>query len=137
MIKNIKIGPRGEILAVYDYDAPDTVMTFVPENALIEPYRYKWNGHSFIETTQFIDEKTILDKQMLFRAWRAKYLSAYDRLGLFVMRGDLDPSTGQPYSQITDAERNWRVQVLNYTPNINLYTTESDYPVPPARLEQI
>jgi len=137
MIKNIKIGPRGEILAVYDYDAPDTVMTFVPENALIEPYRYKWNGHSFIETTQFVDEKTIFDKKNEYRIWRSKYLSAYDRLGLYIIRGDLDPSTGRPYSPVTDAERNWRVQVLNFTSTINLHTTESDYPVPPVRLEEV
>ena len=69
-----------------------------------------------------------------FRMWRAIMLAKYDVLRLNVQNGDIDPKTNQPYPEITDEEKQWRLAVLNFTDQITHETTEADYPQPPERL---
>lgn len=70
-----------------------------------------------------------------FRAHRDHYLAKYDILRLNVLNGDMDPATNQPYTPITQEEKQWRVTMLNFTNQITENTTASDYPPVPLRLQ--
>lgn len=73
-------------------------------------------------------------KKNSYRSWRAQYLERYDLLGQWVARGDLDPTTNQPYGPIRQEEREFLLALRNFTESITLNTTINDYPTVPERL---
>ncbi len=70
----------------------------------------------------------------LFRQWRERWLCKYDILRLNVLNEDIDPQTNQPYTAMTNEEKQWRLSVLNFTDLITDETQKSDYPTIPQRL---
>lgn len=79
-------------------------------------------------------EFIIRDKKSSFRMWRDLYLKKYDILRINIASGDIDPKTNSPYVPITEAEKQWRVAMLNFTDQITEATTKADYPPIPERL---
>jgi hypothetical protein len=71
-----------------------------------------------------------------FREVRTKLLERYDILRINVLNGDIDPETSQPYAPITQAEKQWRLSMLNFTESVTHETKESQYPQTPARIRQ-
>ena len=95
---------------------------------------YFYEDGSFVKKQSYLDDVKKAKNIDVFRTWRAMTLAKYDLLRQCALNGDIDPNTGQPYPAITDAEKQWRVTVLNFTNQITHETTEADYPVPPERL---
>jgi hypothetical protein len=130
---------QGNILAIYwelIHCKHNILSLVLPDDhpVLENSFNYCVQGNQL--KLRIIDYEVIEIEQNkeLFRQWRSKYLGKYDLLGLWVLRGDIDPITGLEYAPITDAERQWRVAVLNFTDNITAFTTPSQYPTVPTRL---
>jgi hypothetical protein len=72
-----------------------------------------------------------------FRSQRNKLLEKYDILRINVINGDIDPGTSRVYSAITQTEKQWRIDMLNFTDEITHETTEEDYPQTPQRIANL
>ena len=72
-----------------------------------------------------------------FRQWRDYYLRKYDILRINILHGDLNPRNGLPYEPLTEDEKQWRVDMLNFTNYINENTTAQDYPKIPERIKAL
>jgi hypothetical protein len=139
MILNLILSEDNRVLGFANTAQPYTTTVEISQSLFDE---LTTNGHEgyFLENGQIIKKQSYLDLQQQsdnldhFRRWRSAMLAKYDILRQCAINGDLDPSTAQPYSAITEAEKQWRVAVLNFTDQITHETTEADYPQPPERL---
>lgn len=72
-----------------------------------------------------------------FRQWRDYYLRKYDILRINILHNDINLRNGLPYEPLTEDEKQWRVDVLNFTNYINENTTAQDYPEVPERVKAL
>ena len=139
MIVHLILGPDNRVLGVSNSPHSYTTTVEMTEEAYNEMQQ---NGHEgqFLESglvrkmIDYIHLSQTRQNVDAFRSWRAQRLAKYDLIRLGALNGDIDPTTGQPYPAITEAEKQWRVEVLNFTDQIAHETTEADYPEPPERL---
>ncbi len=133
----ITVTSEGRINGIYkkplDFTKTIEISEEVYNDLLADQMEYIYsngNIHKESRHEQMQKEENLL----LFRTWRAIHLGKYDLLGMWIFRGDIDPSTMQPYAPITDEERQWLVAVRNFPEQVTATTTESDYPTLPSRL---
>jgi len=139
MILNLILSEDNRVLGFANTAQPYTTTVEISQSLFDE---LTTNGHEgyFLENGQIVKKQSYLDSLKQsdnlghFRRWRSSVLAKYDILRQCAINGDFDPNTGQPYSAITEAEKQWRVAVLNFTDQITHETTEADYPQPPERL---
>jgi hypothetical protein len=70
----------------------------------------------------------------IFREFREKLLKKYDLLRINIESGDYNPETNLPYSPLTEEEKLWRIEMLNFTDTITHETIIEDYPNTPERI---
>lgn len=80
-----------------------------------------------------IEETIRLSKLADFRVFRAAQLAKYDILRQGFLAGDYD-TNGVPYPALSEEEKQYRLALLNFPPQITDKTTELDYPQAPVRL---
>ena len=76
-------------------------------------------------------------RKMNFRRYREDMLRKYDILRINILHGDIDAKTNLPYEPLNAVEKQWRLDMLNFTDLITENTTYLDYPETPERLKEI
>jgi len=135
MQRYIRIDNAGRITGIYLREIDNTIQVDVPEEVEFNPHKYKFIEGEFVIDTSEINNAEIEMRKAAFRVWRATRMDKYDLLRINILNGDYDPLTGQHYPATTEAEKQWRIAVLNFTDQITASTTEADYPQPTARLQ--
>ena len=139
MIVHMILGPDNRVLGVAHSQHDFTTSIEMSESVYNEITNNGYDGY-FVENGMLVKKMSylnLLSQQRnvdAFRSWRSQRLAKYDLIRLCALNGDIDPATNQPYPAITEAEKQWRVEVLNFTDQITHETTEADYPEPPERL---
>ena len=134
---NYKLNEQGFIVSLVDYPF-DGSKPWVDDTGFIEGVSRVVNGQ--IDNSLKSERYFELERQRRvdrFRSHRTEMLGKYDILRINVINGDIDPSTSKQYSAITQAEKQWRIDMLNFTDEITHETTEGDYPETPQRISLI
>jgi len=139
MITYIAINEEKRIYGVYkkpqSYTLTIEISQSLYDDLVQNSILYKYINNNLVKDTSILDAQKLNDNILNFRAYRAEKLVKYDILRINILSGDLDPITLQVYSPLTNEEKIWRVNVLNFTESITQYTTENDYPTLPQRLK--
>jgi hypothetical protein len=134
---NYKLNEQGFIVSLVDYPF-DSSKPWVDDVGFIEGVSRVINGQ--IDNSLTSDRYFELERQRRidrFRSHRSKLLEKYDILRINVINGDTDPATSKVYSAITQSEKQWRLEMLNFTDEITHETTEEDYPQTPQRISNL
>lgn len=139
MIRHLLLSSDNRVLGIINTPQENTVDVEISEtvyNDMIENGHddYSLENGQLAKKINYIEMRQRRSNMDDFRFWRAHKLARYDLLRQCALNGDIDPVTLQAYPAITEAEKQWRVAVLNFTDQITHETTEADYPVPSERL---
>lgn len=94
-------------------------------------YQFIKNEFIFLEDSAKQEKIDIIKSR--FREWRAYQLQKYDLIRQCALNQDIDPKTNEIYPPFTEEEKQWRLDLLNFTDLINENTTIEDYPLTPTR----
>lgn len=89
--------------------------------------RYKYANNELVLDNELISKMEMNNIKNIFREFRENKFKLFD-----ILKTNIAVGLAMP---LTDEEKQWYNDMLNFTENISLDTTPADYPVTPERLK--
>jgi hypothetical protein len=91
---------------------------------------YFYENGVVVRKNEVLEQKKLERNLEKFRNYRALMFSKYDILRICIITGEIE-------GQLTEEEKQWRLDLLNFTEQITPETSPEDYPQVPLRLQNL